>query len=317
MANFKTGRRPPKNAPALAFASFGDTLVVPDHPPTYNSISGWTGWDILGNDREGDCVAVTWATVRRIVSTLAGSPDYPTLDKVLEFYRTQNPNFDPNGSSSTNGPGSPADGGMDIQTALEYLVHSGGPDGVKALAFAKVDHRNLDEVKAAIAVFDYVWLGVNVTDTNESEFPNSPWTVAGNILGGHSITGTGYDATKFDMETWACQAYLADDFVKNGTSTGAGVEEAWIVVWPEHAAKLDQAQKDAMDAAFFDLTGRHIGWPTDPVPPAPTPTPTPTPVPVPADADANLATALKRFLAGHSSPSYLRKAATAWLDKRP
>ena len=299
MANFQFGRRTPKAAPALAFASFADALVIPDHPSRYNSIDGWSGWDILGNDRYGDCVAVTWATVRRIVTTLAGKPSYPTLDKVLEFYRTQNPNFDPNGSSSTNGPGSSSDGGMDIQTALEYLLHTGGPDGVKALAFAKVDHRNVEQMKAALAIFDYVWLGVNVTDTNESEFPNKAWTIAGNILGGHSITGTGYDETKFDMETWACQAYLATDFVSKGSASGAGVEEAWIVIWPEHAELLTDAQRSAMDTAFYELTGRHIDWPT--------PAPAPAPAPVPSNPQEAFVAAAQEWLSHHHT-SHVNKA---------
>lgn len=295
MANFKFGRKQPKGAPALAFASVAEALVIPDHPAQYNS-TGWSGWDILGNDKYGDCVAVTWATVRRIVTTWAGQPSYPSLSQVLKFYRTQNPNFDPAGSSSTNGPGSSADGGMDIQTALEYLLHNGGPDGVKALAFAKVDHRNVDEMKAAIALFDYLWLGVNVTDVNEQEFPNTPWTPEGNILGGHSITGTGYDPSKFDMETWACESFLSTDFITKGSASGAGVEEAWIVIWPEHATRLTVDQRTALDTAFFDLTGRHIDWPTPAPTPTPTPTPTPVPTPTPADPQAVFVAAAKEWL---------------------
>ena len=92
---------------------------------------------MLGNDAAGDCVAVTWANQRALVTTaLARSTSYPTQDEVWTFYRTQNPNFDPTGTKDTNGPGSSADNGMDIQTALEYLVHNAGPDGAKAIAFA-------------------------------------------------------------------------------------------------------------------------------------------------------------------------------------
>src|SRR6185437_5343225 len=108
--------------------------------------------------------------------TLAGPGYYPTQDQVWAIYRTQNPDFNPDGDPSVNGPGSPADGGMDIQTLLEYLVQTGGPDGVKAVAFAAVNLADPDEVKAAIAIFGYVWTGVTVTALNEQEFgAGQPW----------------------------------------------------------------------------------------------------------------------------------------------
>ena len=128
----KYGRRNPKNAPALRLSALL-TGVIPPHPATQDNLSKLSGWQMLGNDVAGDCVAVTWANFRRLVTAeLAGSENYPSQDQVWAFYKTQNPGFDPN--SSAHGPGSADDQGMDIQTALEYLVSNGGPDGVKALA---------------------------------------------------------------------------------------------------------------------------------------------------------------------------------------
>ena len=64
---------------------------------------------------------------------LGGTEYYPSQDEVWAVYKTQNPGFDPNGTADTNGPGAQADQGMDIQTLLEYLVSTPGPDGVKAI----------------------------------------------------------------------------------------------------------------------------------------------------------------------------------------
>lgn len=275
----KYGRRPPKNAPAVHFRALRDAGVLPAFPPAYDSIAGWSGWQMLGNASFGDCVAVTWATIRRIVTR---GKSYPDLSQVVEVYKTQNPDFDENGDENTNGPGSPADGGMDIQTLLEYLVKHGGPDGVKAIAFAKVDHTNLDEMKAALATFGNLWLGVNVTDVNQDEFPDQPWTAAGYVEGGHSITGTGYDALRVLMETWASEASLADSYVitSKAAGGGAGVEEAWVVIWPEHVANLTADQLAALATAYTEVTGKPLVVPVpapvpgpDPVPPAPAPTP--------------------------------------------
>ena len=158
------GKRAPKRAPALRLARLL-TGSVPEHPASTDYLAALGGgWQMLGNDVAGDCVAVTYANVRRLVtSTLTATPSYPSQDEVWAVYKTQNPDFDPNGDRRINGPGSPADGGMDVQTLLEYLTATGGPDGVKAVAFAAVDPSSPDEVKAAIAVFGYVWTGINVS----------------------------------------------------------------------------------------------------------------------------------------------------------
>ena len=94
---------------------------------------------------------------------------------------------------------------MDVQTGLEYLHSTGGPDGVKAIAFAKVDHTNMDEVKAALAIFGGLWLGDQVLVANQKEFAEGkPWTdVHGSpVDGGHAILGGGY-GTDIKFITWA------------------------------------------------------------------------------------------------------------------
>ena len=49
---------------------------------------------MLGNDQYGDCVAVTWANLRRLVTALlTGNPVYPDLAQVEALYKTQNPEF--------------------------------------------------------------------------------------------------------------------------------------------------------------------------------------------------------------------------------
>lgn len=306
------GRRPPKNAPALRFAAIRDAVTIPNHPASYDSIFGWSDWDMLGNDTWGDCVSVTWSTIRRIVSKVhVGVDHYPGLDQVLALYKTQNPHFDP--SSSIHGAGSADDQGMDIQTLLEYLVAHGGPDGTKALAFAKLDHRNPEEVRAAAAIFNFVWLGVDVSDHDERVFPGL-WDVNryDSILGGHSITMTGYDSSTFKMETWAEEGSLSLAYMSQR------VEEAWVVVWPEHAANLTTDQRGALNAAFREMTGRDIDWGDTPVP-TPTPGPAPAPVPVPQDPDATFVADLKEWLShphGSKVNVALVKAAKAWLATR-
>lgn len=274
------GKRAPKNAPAVRFAAIRRTgAVIPPHPSTEDYLARLTDWQMLGNDTVGDCVAVTWANFRRLVTATLASENYPSQDQVWAIYRTQNPDFDPAGSADTNGPGSSADNGMDIQTLLEYLVTTGGPDGVKAVAFAKVDHTNAEEVDAALAIFGGVWTGVQVSPENQQEFANGqPWDAVGTPEGGHSVLSGGY-TPGIRFITWAAETEFTAAFVQQR------VDEAWVVIWPEHlGTKQFEAGIDeqALAAAFQELTGQPLPGVVPPAPvPSPTPSPDPMPVPVP------------------------------------
>lgn len=257
------GRRPPKNAPALRFASFQQPGAVPAYPPSEDYLATLPGWQMLGNDAVGDCNAVTWANMRRLVTGTLATEYYPSQEQVWEFYQTQNPGFDPNGSQDTNGPGSQDDQGMDIQTGLEYLHSEGGPDGVQAVAFAKVDHTQMPQVKAALAIFGGLWLGINVLEANQREFADGkPWSdVPGSpIEGGHAILGGGYE-TDIKFITWAQETEFAESFWDGVVEGRPLVEEAWVVIWPEHLGTagfeqgIDQSQ---LAADYLALTGKPL-----------------------------------------------------------
>lgn len=266
--SYKYGRRPPKNAPALRFRSFLQRGAdgVPSHPAEEDYLADLSDWQMLGNDAVGDCNAVTWANMRRLVTAKLATENYPTQAQVWQFYQTQNPDFDPNGSTDTNGPGSNADQGMDIQTGLEYLHATGGPDGVRAVAFAKVDHTQMAEVKAALAIFGGLWLGINVLEANQQEFAEGKaWTdVLGSpIEGGHAILGGGYSAD-IKFITWAKETKFAGSFWNGVVQGNPLVEEAWVAIWPEHlgTAGFEQGVNQAQLAADYQaLTGGTLPLP--------------------------------------------------------
>jgi hypothetical protein len=279
------GRRSPKRARALQLKDYL-TGVVPAVPPAEDYLAALSGWQMLGNDSAGDCVAVTWANVRRLVTaTLTAQEEYPPQNQVWQVYQTQNPQFDPNGGADT-GPGSPADGGMDIQTLLELLVTTGGPDGVKAAGFAQVDHTNPAEVKAAIALFGYVWTGVNVLTINPQEFNGGQpwdWSPTSPVEGGHSVVTGGYGAPGAGplggderFISWAQETSFTDAFWQHC------VEEAWVVIWPEHLGSrefLAGMNMQQLAADYTAITGKPfpaVITPPKPEPPAPVP---PAPVP--------------------------------------
>lgn len=316
----KYGRRAPKNAPAIRLGNIlRSGAAVPAHPASEDYLSQLSDWQMLGNDQAGDCVAVTWANMRRLVTRFLASEDYPTQEQVWKVYKTQNPDFDPNGTADTNGPGSSADQGMDIQTLLEYLTKHGGPDGSKPIAFAKVDHTNPQELDAALAIFGGVWTGVNVLQVNMDEFDaGEPWDyIPGSPLdGGHSVLAGGY-TPNVRFITWGQETEFTPTFVEHL------VEETWVVVWPEmlgSKAFLDGVDVAALAADYKALTGRDFPVPApDPVPtPVPVPPPVPDPVPVPDDADVTFAGQLRHFVQHPWLYSQHRIAADAkkWLKAK-
>jgi hypothetical protein len=297
----RCGRRAPKRAPALQLGHFL-TGVVPAHPAAADYLARTGGgWQMLGNDVAGVCAPVTWANFRRLVTALLGGREvYPTQEQVWALYKTQNPHFDPAGTADTNGPGSAADGGMDLQTLLEYLVKHGGPDGVRALGFARVNPHDVEEVKAGLAIFGALWTGIVVQEINQEQFADGqPWDYSRTSPdeGGHSVLTGGYGPAGAGplggderFITWADETSFTDTFWSRK------VEEVYAVIWPEHLkddAFLAGVDMHAFAAAYTVITG---GKPFPAViPPAPKPTPTPAPTPAPGAnaADRALAAALR------------------------
>lgn len=302
--DLKFGRRP--NNPLRPRIRLARSLtgVVPAHPVAADYLARLAGWQMLGNDTIGDCVAVTWANIRRLTTAVLSTEYYPTFSQVKTVYATQNP-----GGS---------DNGMDIQTLLEYLVKTGGPDGVKALGFAAVDYTNPEEVKAAIAIGGAVWAGFTVQEANMTQFGNrEPFDyVSGSPdAGGHSVLVGGYGAggsgqlggdEKFI--TWAQETSFTDRFWSRE------VEECWVVIWPEHLGS--KAFQEGVDLAAFAadytaITGKPFPAPV-PAPPAPEPVPVP-PAPAPGpDADADdraLWMATGNWAQGHHTGANKRAAA--------
>ena len=207
-----------------------------DIPVSADNLAPFSDWQVLGNDTWSDCVAVAWANTRRLVTSKLGLTElYPTLDEVLAFYKTQNPKFDPQGGSN-DGPGSIADDGMIIQTGLEYLHNNKGPDGVAPIAFAKVDTTNMEDVEAALATFGSLWLGIVILDNNYIEWKNhQPWAVNGSsqFKDRHSVIAGAYNPN-IHFVTWGGVTNFTQDYWNGSVGGTPLVEEAWVVIWPEH-----------------------------------------------------------------------------------
>lgn len=269
----KLGRRDPKNAPALKLA---DILsgVVPAHPNAADNLSRVPAWILGENDKFGDCGPVSVANDRLQVTTyLGGAPKTVSQAAIFDLYRRSgNPAFDPATGADDNG--------VDMQTMLEALL-ADGIDGDKPLAFAKVDATNLEELRAAVAIFGGLLFGVTLDTVQQTQSKTGTWDYKSSpIWGGHAILGGSYvegSVDRLGIVSWAEVIECTDPFLQNQLG------EAWVVIWPEHlgSATFEQGIDQAKLAAAFEaLTGRPFPPPGVPAPAPPPPVP-PQPAPAP------------------------------------
>lgn len=299
------GRRPPKNAPALRLGTYL-TGVVPAHPAAADHFAEVGDWGLYENDQFGVCGPTSAANQRKLITRyLTGSESKPSQDDVFDLYRRSgNPGFDPATGADDNG--------VDMQTMCEALV-AGGIGSVRALGFAQVNHTNLDEVRAAIAIFGSVLLGVNLETAQQTQTDQHIWDYQrSGEWGGHAVLAGRYSTSpqpdlgldEVGVVTWAEVVDATDAFLAHQ------LEEAWVVIWPEHLGSrvfLEGVDLPALADDYRALTGR----------PFPGAVPEPSPRPV-DDADLALADAARSWLSHHhvGANGAFAKHVQAWLTAK-
>lgn len=284
--HYKTGRRPPKNAPALFAADFL-TGVTPAHPAITDHIAK-NEFGLYGNDRYGVCGPTDVANTVRLVSVgLLGQEIKPSQEDVFDLYRRSgNPDFDPNKIDPNTGEAQ-GDNGVDMQTMYEALLSGGIGDGkggtIKPLCFAKLDVSNDAELDAAVSIFGSTSWGVNLLTAQQEQTDAQPpkWDyVRSGEWGGHAVMNGAYDENRKleDVISWNIRVETTEAFRRRQ------LEEAWVVIWEwnlDHPAFQEGVDLQALADAYHALTGKTIPNLPDPTPVPPTPSPTPPPPPAP------------------------------------
>jgi hypothetical protein len=266
----KLGLLPPKGAPSLKLASIL-TGVMPTHPAAADNLSLVPAWILGQNDQFGDCGPVSIANmVLQVTTYLGDEPVHVTQADIFDLYRRSgNPGFDPKTDADDNG--------VDYQTMLEALL-ADGIGGKKPIAFAQIDPSNLEELRAAVAIFGGIGMGVVLEEAQKAQTPDGTWDYSPSAAwGGHAVFGGQYTTQppapdQLGLISWATEIETSDSFLRNQLG------QAWVVIWPEHLG-TKQFQEGvsivALQAAFKQLTGRSLVIP--PGVPSPTPAPTPSP----------------------------------------
>jgi hypothetical protein len=299
MTTFHGGRLPAHPEDTHPRLHLSPYLTAAAPPPSVDWHSEVPGWPMYLNDQIGDCTEAMVGHILENTSTYAGNPPVGVSDQdVLTAYERvsgYNPD-DPN-----------TDQGAVLQDVYGDW-RKVGVGGHKNLVFAQVNHRNLDEIRQAVAHFGAVGLGIVVTQAMMDDFnAGQPWARStGPQLGGHAVPIVGYDAKYVYVVTWArVQAMTWACLV-------AVTDETWAAVLPEwfNAAGHDPEGLDlyGLGQEFSTLTG------------APNPFPGPAPVPPGpvVTADEVLAASARLWLSHHHTGTNRRfaEAVQAWIDAK-
>ena len=197
MPGYRFGKHPPQNDyRTLRFKDYVTAALAPP-PPTYNVLTNVyaklnvnnpaTLFPMDGNDTLGDCTCAGLAHAITTYSGLIGTKTIMPQAAVVKLYR-----------HLTGGP----DTGLNELDVLNYWRQN-SVDGVKILAYVKIDPKNHTNVEQAIRLFGGVYLGFQVQQNAVQEFDaHQPWTPGPLTEDGHAVFAVAYDTNGVTVLTW-------------------------------------------------------------------------------------------------------------------
>lgn len=303
---FHGGRLP--NDPSKPRLLFGTHLkTAPTYPNELDYLSEVDNYPMYLNDRIGDCTCAGAGHIIQAESRYGqGTTESVTDNNVLTAYEAVS-GYNPKTGENDNG--------AVMQEVLSYWRKTGIGDH-KILAFAEVDHKNKDELRAAMNIFGSLYIGINFPGTAMDQFnKGQPWDYVkgATIEGGHAIHGGAYAVGgNWKVVTWGAIQDMTDSFWDKY------VEEAWVVITPEwlNAGKSPGGfDLYGLGEELASLTGGANPFPK----PDPGPAPSPNPTPNPSDADEVLQAFLTEWFSKgytlHSHP-HLEAVLRTWVESR-
>lgn len=272
----RLGRRPhDPDRPVLRLSNIL-TGLTPTHPATVDhfGLVPAKSWGDLGNFNYGDCGPADVVHDRMLISAYLGgvASTLGTADALDLYKRSGNPNF-------------PADDNGVVMADMLSEVHKTGvgpPDArgnrTRCVAYAQVNAADLDEVRAAIAIFGSLSTGADLHKIQQTQTDaGGPWDYDSSSpdWGGHAFLTGQYTgdttAGRPDLGaiTWGFPIGITDKFWSQQ------VQEAWAVIWPEHLTNrsfLVGIDQTALANDYKLLTGGDLPVSPIPTPPAPIPT---------------------------------------------
>jgi hypothetical protein len=234
----KLGKLPKRNDPrTLMFARYLNVANLPIIPKSVDYSAGITDWGMMLNDKIGDCAIAgpghlieAWTVGAKII------PD----SEILKTYSAIS-GYDP--LTGRN------DSGCVLLDVLNFWRNKGIMDD-KIGAFAEVDIKDENDIKAAIYLFNGLNIGVAIPESAEQQFSKGqPWKVVknSNIVGGHCIILVGFDSKYYYAVTWGKVVKIEKAWLKKY------MDEAWAIISQDYIFNGKTKQGFLSDQLIEDL----------------------------------------------------------------
>jgi hypothetical protein len=196
-------------------------------PAVINWFAKVASFPMLLNDKLGDCTCAGFWHLVQSWTAYAGTEYVPTDSDALALYERMG--YNPN-APLVNGE-NPTDGGAVEQDVLQSLADA-SEDGHGVVAFAQVDHTNAEEMKAALAIFGGLYVGIQCPESMQDQFANATpglmpvisYVPGSPIEGGHCIVIVGWDGENWIAVTWGAVVQITQEFWEHYG------DEAWVIV---------------------------------------------------------------------------------------
>jgi len=203
-------------------------------------------WGMYGNDTAGDCTCAAKAHRIMLMTAHTGEMFVPDPRDIMAAYMVLT-GYDPTTGAN--------DTGCAMTDVLQYEQET-GIAGRKILAWAQIDHTNIDRVKQAMYAFGCVDIGVQFPNSAMDQFnAGKAWAVLpddGGIGGGHDVPMFGYGSVGDSCVTWGKRQEMTWDWFAKYC------DEAYVVItedWLKNADGLapNMMNLDALQAALDAL----------------------------------------------------------------
>jgi hypothetical protein len=230
---------------------FGDYLRLdvnnrlPKHPPnvdfTPKAIKGLD--NVYLNDNIGDCTIAGPAHLINIFLANAKKDiNIFSSQQILNLYSSIT-GYNPNDPKT--------DQGADLSTVLDYWRTKGFTSSHKIVGYLKINGADIDEVRAALYLFEGLYLGLELPDEYINPFPTNSgfvWDVAGDPDpdNGHCIVAGGYDTQTITIATWGLIGHMTNAaFTKYFSTQNNG--EVYAVLTQDVLNKATKKNPDGLD----------------------------------------------------------------------
>lgn len=202
--NVKLGKKKAVYRPHTRLLSrYLKAAVLPAIPGAVTWDQTERNWQMLGNDKLGDCTCAGPGHIIMEQEIANGQPITVTTDAVIKAYEDVG-HYVP-GDATT-------DQGAVIADVLDYWKAT-GICGNKIIGYASIGPTSIQLIKAGIYLFGNVNVGIQLPLTAESQTENNqPWTLTPGYQydpkakigswGGHCVPIFGFDAQNLYCVTW-------------------------------------------------------------------------------------------------------------------